>query len=140
MKNDFLHQAYLATQYIVFVEGAEQYSLSIGVVNTEFEEWCVVNNIRSWAFITAYNPYSAELTKTENQGRNRKFEEYLITKGYTFHHGEGKPNNKDWESEMSFFIHNISEEEAIALGERYQQNAIVIGHKGRPAALKWLVA
>ena len=48
-------------------------------------------------------------------------------------------DDENWDSEASFFIHNISLDQAIILGNNYKQNAIVFGLSTKLPELVWLV-
>lgn len=136
--NEFLNQAYLATNFNVLVEH-EIFTLKINKPNTYFDNWCQVNNVKSWAFITAYNPYSEELNLEENIALNSNLETEIVLKGYNYSNAVGVPDDENWESEASFFIHNISLDQAIVLGNNYKQNAIVFGLNTKLPELVWLV-
>jgi hypothetical protein len=41
----------------------------------------------------------------------------------------------EWEPEHGFFAIDLAEPEAVDLAAKYEQNAIVIAEKGRPARL-----
>jgi hypothetical protein len=48
------------------------------------------------------------------------------------------PDTGDWPPEEGFFALDISPEEAICLGKKYDQNAIVCWQKGGVPELWWL--
>lgn len=136
--NEFLNQAYLETNYNVSNEN-EIFTLNINNYNSFFDYWCTINKIKSWAIITAYNPYSEELSLKENNMLNSKLEAEIDSKGYNYSHAKGVPKDENWESEESYFIHNINLETAIKFGNKYKQNAIVFGLNGKLPELIWLV-
>jgi hypothetical protein len=47
---------------------------------------------------------------------------------YKIYPSIGRPRNTEWEAEESFFVLNINEQEAINLGIKFKQNAIVYGY------------
>lgn len=136
--NDFLQQAYMETAYHVISE-TKIYKVKLNTIHQEFNLWCKKNNIKSWAFITAYNPFSEALTKSENIMLNSKLKETIIKNGYNFNKGDGVPNNEDWDSEESFFIHNITLQKAKEMGINFKQNAIIFGEIDSLPKLIWLV-
>ena len=77
------------------------------------------------AFITAFNPFSQELSTQENKDRNHKLEELIQSLDFDYIHGEGKCGDGDWDGEKSFLIFGISEEQASEIGKEFEQNAIV---------------
>lgn len=78
-----------------------------------------------WAYITSVNPFSEMHTDAENE---QLFE--LLKKEvskYKSFLGEGVGTDPAWKPEMSLLILGISKTEAIRLGNKYGQNAIVYG-------------
>lgn len=136
--NEFLQQAYMETAYHVISE-TNIYKVKLNTIHPEFNLWCKRNNIKSWAFITAYNPFSKELTKNENIILNSQLKETIIKSGYIFNYGNGVPDNKNWDSEESFFIHNITLHKAKEIGISFKQNAIIFGEINNLQKLIWLV-
>ncbi len=136
--NDYLQKAYMETTYAIFCE-QESFYLKIDISNTRFKDWCTKQKINSWAIITAFNPYSQELTKQENEALNARLRAQLTRDGFGFHEAKGIPNNTDWNAEESFFIHNITLEKAKEIGTFFQQNAIVYGIQDDSKELIWLV-
>ena len=94
-------------------------------VNAELNSFLKEHNFTSWCFITAWNPFSKALTLDKNNELNALLEADL--KEYNIYPAEGKDTLGDWPPEISFFVGNISREQAIFLGEKYEQNAIVFG-------------
>lgn len=137
--SDFLQQAYMATSYHIVSETVT-HIVKINAINPEFNSWCKIQNITSWAFITAWNPLSKELTNAENTSLNTRLKEEIIVDGYGFDPGSGVPVDDNWEPEDSFFIHNITLERARELGSRFRQNAIVFGEADGLPRLIWLPA
>lgn len=136
--NDFLHNAYMQTTYAVYNE-ATSFFLKANTINTSFTEWCKTNTINSWAIITAFNPYSKELTQEENKTLNSQLKDFFIKNNISFYDAKGIPDNEDWTPEDSFFIYNISLEEAKHIGTLYKQNAIVYGTTNNLFEIIWLV-
>jgi hypothetical protein len=135
--NDFLQKAYMETVYHVMNE-PNIYKIKLDAIHPEFNAWCERSNIKSWAFITAYNPFSKELTKNENILLNSQLKETIIKNGYNFNYGSGVPNNENWDSEESFFIQNITLDKAKEIGVAFKQNAIVFGQINSLQELIWL--
>ena len=86
------------------------------------------SQIRTWAFITAWNPLPDILTKSENDIRNHQLQVLLEEEGFIFHPGVGISKNEDW-SEESFFIENIELERANDVSLKYGQLAFLYGDK-----------
>ncbi|MFK8006639.1 MAG: DUF3293 domain-containing protein [Saprospiraceae bacterium] len=130
-----LREAYLATIYEVKYLGLH---LQIGVENWDLEEFLIDNNAFSWAFISAWNPFSKPLSQSENNIRHSKLVDFAKKKHWVFAEGFGVPQNKDWDAEKSLFILDISRNEAIHLGKKFDQKAIVIGRLGKAPELLFL--
>ncbi|WP_105900844.1 DUF3293 domain-containing protein [Vibrio gangliei] len=131
MDQDLVHQ-YEKTTYQVAV-GGRQFDLKIDHHHSEFEIFCQASGIGQWAIITAFNPFSYNTTtEADNQLANQKLQQELTELGFMIGSGDGIPSpDSDWDTEYGFFIANIDLERAKALGEKYQQNAIVFGDVGR---------
>ncbi|MFT6319429.1 MAG: hypothetical protein ACJAT4_000346 [Granulosicoccus sp.] len=130
-----LREAYLATTYEVKYLGLQ---LRIGEENWDLEEFLIDNNAFSWAFISAWNPFSKPLPLSENEIRHARLKNLTKSKQWVFAEGFGIPQNKDWEAEKSLFILDISKTDAINLGKNFDQNAIVIGRLGKAPELLFL--
>ena len=117
-----LLEAYKATCYEILNPKIE---IFIGQENEELQTFLKENEIKSWCFITAWNPYSRALSKDENEELNSQLKNDL--KPYKIYSAQGKDSIGNWPPELSFFVANIDENDAIALGKKYQQNAFVYG-------------
>lgn len=77
------------------------------------------------------------LTEQENLLRYEKLRDRL--QHYRFFEGEGVGEDPEWLPEKSFLIIGITKSDAAKIGILSEQNAIVIGEKGKPAELLMLV-
>jgi hypothetical protein len=123
MISDSLKLAYHETNYIFS-------DIGIFIIWFHWKELQVnleKNAINSFAIITGYNPFSKQLTDSENVLNNMQLKNDL--KNYTFRDGEWKnlSNNRLWED--SFLIANISLDDAKELWIKYKQNAIIYWDK-----------
>lgn len=129
-----LQDAYRSTTYRVYSEKNGDVDVLIGQSNLEIDAILKSNQVKSYAFITAWNPYSKEVLNSENQAANQELEKLIAT--FSFYKGFGIPSNeKDWKGEESYFVMGISLEEATSLGQQFKQNAIVFGTVGAQAEL-----
>jgi hypothetical protein len=117
--------------------------LAVGVIDIRvdastpaLDELLAAYGTSSWAFVTAWNPYS-ESTPQENPARQRKLLEQLAREGRCCFPGRGIPDDASWQPEESFLVLDLPRHEAEALGRELQQNAIVVGVRGGPAELVW---
>ena len=125
-----LLMAYQATCYSIINPKIDIY---LNEENEEFNRFLKVHHFTSWCFITAWNPFSKALLLEENKTLNRLLEEDL--KGHNIFPAEGKDTIGNWPPEISFFVGDISIEQAITLGKKYNQNAIVFGALNKKATL-----
>lgn len=84
-----------------------------------------LHSVSSAAFITAYNPYSNQLSHTENVKRHAKFQHILEFSSLKFFPGIGQHPSNKWPIEEGFLILGISLEAAKKLGVQFEQNAII---------------
>jgi len=89
---------------------------------------------QSWAIITAYNPYSAKYTDSENRASQERLTRELSHQGYETLPATGRSSEGSWEEE-SILVLGISYKKAKALGSAFQQNAIVFGEVNGPIEL-----
>jgi hypothetical protein len=127
-----LREAYLATTYEVKYLGLQ---LRIGQENWHLEEFLIDNNVFSWAFISAWNPFSQPRSPSENENQHAKLIAFAKSKQWVFAEGFGVPQNDDWKAEKSLFLLDISRNEAINLGKIFDQHAIVFGRLGKAPEL-----
>jgi hypothetical protein len=130
MINGELIQAYNKTTYKVF---NTEISIKVGECTPELDSLCKKHNQISWAFITAYNPYSKKFSEEENIQSHWKL--CQATKNYLCFEGEGVGEDSSWTPELSLLIIGISKENAIRIGKDFKQNAIIFGVIGLPAEL-----
>lgn len=101
-------------------------------------DWLIAENIRTYAFITASNPRSKLLSEQENVLRNRTLERDLKKVSRFVFPGLGIGSDGNWPAEESFWALDISPENAVALGRKYGQNALVWWEEGGLPELWWL--
>ena len=89
----------------------------------------------SWAYITAWDPGSAELPPGENGARHDHLKNEVTGLRFEAFEGYGEPTNPNWMPERSLLVFGISASEAVAMGRRYGQIAIVVGELGQTARL-----
>lgn len=77
------------------------------------------------AFITACNPYSAELTSAENELRQQSLANELRSRSLAFVDGLGEHPSNGWAGEPSFLVFGLTLEAAKTLCTRLEQNGFV---------------
>ena len=132
-----LDRAYRDAIYQVYCHG-QIIQLFIDRFNSELDLILKKYDVTSWALITAYNPYSQCLSAAENQQRHQNLIELMRSYNLTFFDAVGKDKDSVWTPEQSIFIVGIELKQAIGVGNRFQQNAIVFGELEKASKLLWL--
>ena len=132
-----LHQAYGEAIYEVYYNG-ETIQLLINRLNPKLDIILEEYHCTTWALVTAFNPYSQCLSTAENQQRHQSLIELVRSQNLAFIDAVGKDQDEVWTPERSIFIMGIELQSAIALGNRFQQNAIVFGELGKLSKIGWL--
>ena len=81
----------------------------------------------SFAFITAWNPESRQLSKEENDARQAALQRMVAAEGWQSLSGAGVGEDPSWSPEESLMILNIGRRQARSLGRRFGHLAIVYG-------------
>ena len=131
MNTEDLIKAYNQTHYKV---NGFQNPIRIGKVLKELNSYLIQKGVNSWAYITAYNPFSEVLSEEDNEKRNSELLED-IKKDYDYKDGIGVDPKGEWEGEKSFLILGIKKNDAMTLAMKYNQNAIIYGEIGSLAEL-----
>lgn len=129
--NSGLHQAFLNTTYRVLKRPI--INLKINQLHPELDY------LKNWAFITAWNPLSKNLSLEDNQKRNQSLEEDIKVLGLKYYSAIGISQDEKW-SEESFFIENIELVKANELALKYDQWAFVHGLMGTNAILYYTIS
>ena len=118
-----LVQAYRETQYRTAEPGAM--TLTVGQFNPALDLLQRERGATCSAFITACNPYSAELTPSENLQRQADLAAELSRRSLHFVEGIGQHPSNNWPGEPSFLVLGLDLEAAKALCTQWEQNAFV---------------
>jgi len=129
-----LLRAYQTTAFCATVDG-RAICVRPGDTNSELDQALRRRRVTSWAFITAWNPGSTQLSRRENDIRHDQLKNDLAHLGLEVFEGQGEPANPGWPPERSLLVLGISAQEAVAIGRRYGQIAIVVGETAREATL-----
>jgi hypothetical protein len=128
-----LESAYQATTYRVF---SPPIAIRTGAISDALDLLLSQHNVTQWAFISAWNPLSAPTSAAENDIAHQQ----LLEAGAAYPHFEGAGIGDDgrWPPERSLLILGIGLAEAVELGRRFRQYAVVVGRKGEAARLVWV--
>ncbi len=131
-----LVSAYLRTIYRVVFPA---FDISIGPLSDNVEQWLAHAGLETFAFITAANPKSRILTDNQNSMRNEAlFRELKRRIRASPHPAVHRSKNGDWPEEKSWWAPGLAPADAIDLGRRFEQNALVFWTKGENPKLWWL--
>jgi Protein of unknown function (DUF3293) len=129
--------AYEQAIYEVY-DGQETIEIKIGQNCPRLDSLIAHSDYPTWALITAANPYSQPLSARENQRRDRRLSKHLKGLQLSLIPAMGKDPTGIWTPEPSWLILGIARPNAIAIGQKFEQNAIVYGELNQAAELQWL--
>ena len=132
--SDALMRAYQQTSFFADTSRG-RLRLRIGESSGQLDELLASEAAGSWAYVTAHNPGSVPLSEDDNIRRQQRLERTVRERGFQFFRGEGIGDDGQWPPEPSLLIIGISRDQAVELGRRFGQRAIVYGETGRPAEL-----
>ena len=118
-----LWEAYEKTHFIV--QSTPEFVLKIGQYSEELKQLFIHRSLSTAAFITAYNPFSQQLSEDENSERQTRLVDEIQSRGLSLFQGLGQHPNHQWQGEPSVLILGIALEAAKKLARTYEQNAFV---------------
>ena len=95
----------------------------------------VLFSSRAFAIVTAHNPSSEKLSDEENERRHKELQEVLLKRSATFGPSVGESPDGAWREE-GVIVYDVALEEALELGKRFEQHAVLYG-QGERVALAW---
>ena len=125
--------AYRATSYEV-IGADERIGARIGRQAPRVDELLRRHGAQSGTFITAWNPRSSPQPEEANAQAHARLAAHLDAAGRRQLPHEGASLEGDWR-EAGFFVLDLSSDEALALAEAFEQNAVVRVAVGEPAVL-----
>jgi hypothetical protein len=125
-------EAYKKADYVVFAD--RQVVVRLGEINPELDVLLDAEGATTAAFITAANPRGEKRSDIENGVANAALQSFVSAAGYPHFWGEGRDPFGSW-AEPSFLVIGIYRANAEALGQLFEQNAIVFCEVGRPPEL-----
>jgi hypothetical protein len=111
-----LIQAYRETEYRV--AGDQPFTLRIGEVSAELQALRSSSRAEPYAYITACNPFSQDVSHSENAERHAQHGAELAKRGLTHIEGVGQHPSNNWPGEPSYLILGLDLEAARTLGMR----------------------
>lgn len=134
--NDELQTAFEATTYRVLLPTGE-IDIRIGRTNIALDDLLDDAGAATWAFLTAWNPGGGADGRTpENLARGEELRRACA--GFRCHEGAGlAEEGSDHPAEQSLLVLGIGRSEAVEVGRRFGQLAVVVGTRGVAAELVW---
>lgn len=132
-----IDSAFRATTYRVFVPNDAPIDLRIGERSERLDALLRERGCDDWVFITAWNPGSRRLSAEENDARQADLLDALQQRGREWLSGSGIPADASWQPEASVLVFGTCRAEAVALGKRFGQLAVVLGTRGGEAELAY---
>ena len=117
-------RAYRATDYRLG-HPAQDIALAPGLRSDGLCELFSAKSVECGAFLTAYNPRGNQKSDTENEQAHAQLAADLAERGLVSIEGSGSEPGSDWPAEKSYFAFGLSRDEAIAFGQKFEQDAIV---------------
>ena len=133
-KLEALFEAYRCTSFCADTP-AGRLRIRVGERSGALDALLAAHAVRTWAYITAWNPGSVALSESENRSRQQALESELGARGLPVFRGEGIGDDGRWSPEPSVLVLGLSEADGRALGARFGQIAIVAGELQGPARL-----
>jgi len=127
-----LLDAYQKADYVVFAD--QHVVLRVGEKNPQVDALITAEGATTAAFVTAANPRGEQRSDMENGVANAALQNFVAAAGYPHFWGEGRDPFGSW-SEPSFLVIGIYRNNAEALGQLFEQNAIVFCEVGREPEL-----
>jgi len=135
--NPILKQAYERTTYWVFPAPQQRFALRCGEVSAALDRLLTEVQCRHWAFVTACNPQSAQVTEAENSVRMAQLAAVVEQGGWACRPALGAGADGAWPPEESLLVLGIQAAEALALAGQFDQGALLLGTLGEPVRLVW---
>jgi hypothetical protein len=132
-----LDLVYRATRYRVDAP-AGAIVIRVGERNDAIDELLRTLATDRWAYVSAANPGSRPMPRSENDRRHAYLIVELERAGRHYIEGMGEGDDPAWPAERSVWVSAISRVGVARLGRRFEQNAVLHGSLGAQAELLWL--
>ncbi len=115
--------AYEATYFRVLEP--QEFTLRVGQRSAELQSLYVGIGVTCAGYLTAWNPFSKEVSELENKNAQQQLLRQLSLEGFPALNALGIDPSGDWPGEESVFVPGLSLDRAKLLGSKFGQNAIV---------------
>lgn len=130
-----LWSAYRRTRYCVDATPEGDFCLRVDQLCPPADRLCTYHGARDWAFISACNPRSRALDEAHNAARMQALQRLLEELALPSYPARGIADDGAWPAEPGLLVVGAGRRQALALGARFEQYAIVHAAVGAPAEL-----
>lgn len=127
-----LNAAYLVTEY-----ACGRFVIKIGRRHPDFDDFLAREGFSTYAFITSSNPRSKVLSKADNLARGQELQLRIKELALDFMPAAAHDPTGKWLVEEGVFLFNVATEVLLELAATWEQNAVVVGVRGRVPRLLW---
>src|SRR5262245_16898935 len=120
LMEDALFAAYRNTSFFADTPHG-RLCLRVDRASPELDALLVACGVRTWAYVTGFNPGSITLSSEANEQRHQRLTREMERFGYATFPGEGIGDDEHWPPEQSLLILGIGRVEAIRLGCEFGQ-------------------
>jgi hypothetical protein len=128
-----LIKEYEASDFIFYPENGIDI-LKVGKKNKYLDKILKKEKIKSAVFITAWNPFSKNLTPKQNKKNQDSLIKLFSKKKIQIIYGQGRSQDLKC-FEDSILALGVSKEDSIKFGKKFKQNAVVLYEKNNKAEL-----
>lgn len=129
-----LNELYMTTSFRI-ASPAGHVDIRIGNRHPAVDQLLEKFDAADRAYITAWNPRSKLVSPAQNEDGQEQLKRLLRDRGLHFYEGAGIPDTGAWTPETSVCVAGVGRQEAIEIGARFGQPAIVVGIEGGVAEL-----
>jgi hypothetical protein len=133
-----LDAAYRRTHYEVQQPGGELLTLRVDIASPALQAIHERCGVSCSAFLTAWNPRSAQQSAALNATANQELRQRLTAMGLECWPGYGRDPRDEWQAEESLFVPGLGLDAACLHGRYYGQNAILHAAADAVPRLVWL--
>jgi len=130
-----LIKLYCETDYQVFITDTPITVRIDKAIPYELNKLIEQNHNKTGVILTAYNPRSEFYQESENKRRNNKLKAVLIEQNFDLYLAKGQGNQTNWPAEESFFILNMSADQAEHHAVNFGQYAYVVLESSKTTSL-----
>lgn len=131
----YFAREYYSTDYHVTPKDGDSFTLRVGEISPAADAFLSSHGAKSGLFITAFNPFSKQVSDAENERAMAELAEELKQHEFPFVNAEGADEKGEWPPEPSYFVAMDSFMDAVLLANRFKQNAFVWHRVGKTSEL-----